>query len=229
MSNQAKEAATAAASAGSDVAGTTVEHGRAVAQTAAAEAHEAVDTAKEQTSKVVGEVGAQAREVVDKARTDVRDQANAQTERIAEALRSVAGQVEALVEGRAEDAGSLPDLARQASGQLQSLAGRLGEGGIDGILQETQRFARRRPGLFLAGAAAAGFFGGRLLRGGKAAQGADAGSPAQGSATSAMAPAPSSPQPRMGSATTDGTDVIVLDDQARTQTVLSSMRAGTES
>jgi exonuclease VII large subunit len=208
MSNHTADVASAAATAGSEVA-----------TTAADEVRQVVEQAKEQTSRVASEATAQARSALDQAAADVKQQANAQTDRIAEALRTFAGQVQALVDGRQDEAGRLPDMARQATDQLQSIAGRIGDGGIDGVLAETQRFARRRPGLFLAGAAAAGFLSGRLLRGAKAA----GQQPNQPQQARSMPITPPAPQP-LDAATTDGTDVIVLQDD-RPDTVLSGMRS----
>jgi hypothetical protein len=55
------------------------------------------------------------------------------------------------------------------------MAERLESGGLEGALSDLQTFARRRPGVFLLGAAATGFAVGRLLRGAQAAN-ADGGS-----------------------------------------------------
>jgi hypothetical protein len=44
------------------------------------------------------------------------------------------------------------------------------QGGPQGVLDDVSRFARRRPGMFLAGAAGIGFVVGRLVRAGVASQ-----------------------------------------------------------
>ena len=201
MANQATEVATTAA-----------DQGRQVASTAAEETKQVAGQAMEQVHAVAGEAKVQARQLFDQARTDVRSQANQQTERLAEGLRGLAGQVQALLDGRTQEAGQLPDLARQATSQLESFAGRLGDGGLDGVVEDVTRFARRKPGLFLAGAAAAGFLGGRLLRGVQAAQ-------QQGLASSAPTTGQAPPLPAPGTgryagATADGTDVITLVEPA---------------
>jgi hypothetical protein len=51
------------------------------------------------------------------------------------------------------------------------VAERLESGGLEGALSDLQGFARRRPGVFLLGAAAAGFAVARLVRGAQAANG----------------------------------------------------------
>ena len=186
MANQATEVATTAADQGKQVAGQAMEQAQAVA-----------GVAKEQ-----------ARSLFDQARDDVRAQADSQTERIADGLRGLAGQVQAMLDGRNDEAGQLPDLARQATQQLETIAGRIGDRGMDGVVQDVTTFARRKPGLFLAGAAALGFVGGRLLRGAQAAQ-------QQGLASSSSTPTssmtPSQPaQPRLAGATADADEVITL-------------------
>jgi len=205
MANQAAEVATTAA-----------DQGKQVASTAAQETKQVAGQAMEQASAVAGVAKEQARTLLDQARTDVRAQADSQTERLAEGLRGLAGQVQALLDGNTQDAGQLPDLARQATTQLESLAGRIGERGLDGVVDDVTTFARRKPGLFLAGAAALGFVGGRLLRGAQAAQQQGLG---QTSTTSPALPgyAPPLPAPAGGpyaGATADGTDVITLVEPA---------------
>ena len=205
MANQATEVATTAA-----------DQGKQVAATAAQETKQVAGQAMDQVHAVAGEAKAQARSLFDQARTDVRSQADQQTERLAEGLRGFAGQVQALLDGRTEEAGPLPDLARQATSQIESLAGRIGDGGLDGVVEDVTRFARRKPGLFLAGAAALGFVGGRLLRGVQAAQQQGL-AQSTGSPTATDGHAPPLPAPAGGTyagATADATDVITLVEPA---------------
>ena len=62
-------------------------------------------------------------------------------------------------------AGPATALARQASGRAHSVASWLEHREPQDVLQEVQRFARRRPGSFLAIAAVGGLLAGRLTRG----------------------------------------------------------------
>ena len=198
-----KEQATAAA-------GTAVEQSKEVASTAKEQATDVAAQAIEQTAAVAGQAKDQAMHLVSQATTEAKTQANAQTDRLADGLRSVAGQIQALVEGRTQEAGPLPDYAKQATDQLQQLASRLGDGGVDGVVQDVTRFARRRPGVFLAGAAIAGFFGGRLLRGAQAASQVPVTAPPTATPQASL-PMPAQP---LAGATTEGTDVIVLTESA---------------
>jgi hypothetical protein len=151
---------------------TTTDQAREVVAAARGGAAETLSEAKGQAGEVLHEAKAQARTVVEDAKREVHAQASQQTERAAEGLRSLAGQVRALAEGRASEAGIAGDYARRLGERVSEVADRMERGGLDGVLGDVRRFARRRPGTFLVGAAAVGFAAGRLLRAG-AAQGAD--------------------------------------------------------
>jgi hypothetical protein len=150
-------------------AGTAAEQVQAVAGTATEQAGQVAGQAVEQAQQVVADARVEVQHLASQAAEEAKTQATAQTEKLAEVLRGLATQVQAMVDGNVAEAGQLPAYAGQLNDRLQGMATRLSEGGIDGVVADVQRFARRRPGLFLSGAAAAGFFGGRLLRGAKAA------------------------------------------------------------
>lgn len=153
-SQQVKDTASTAAAKTSEVAGTAKEGTKQVAS-----------EASHQAGQVAQEASAQARELVGQARNELRDQASQQTGRAVEKMRTLSEQVQALTDGRPEEAGPVGDYARQAGDKLQQVASRLDEGGLDTLFEDAKGFARRRPGAFLAGAAVAGFAMGRMLRG----------------------------------------------------------------
>ena len=136
------------------------QQGQEAAERAASEASQVADTAKDQARQVKDEVATQARGLVDQAKSELRDQG-----------RSQADQAEALAAGRVDEAGNVADYVRKAGDQVGRVADRLDQRGIDGVVDDVQAFARRRPGAFLLGCAAAGFVTGRLLRGGAAGSG----------------------------------------------------------
>lgn len=148
-----------------EVAGTAKEQAGAVAEQAAAQAGTVMDEAK-----------AQASHVVDDAKQQLRGQAVTQTDKVADGLERLHGQARALVEGNRADAGPLADYADEAVDKLAELASTVRSRGFDGLLEDTQRFARRRPGMFLAGAAAVGFLAGRVARSAKDTQDREPGS-----------------------------------------------------
>ncbi|HEX6421824.1 MAG TPA: hypothetical protein VFZ77_25190 [Acidimicrobiales bacterium] len=140
-----------------------------VAGTAKEQARGVAGEARREASAVASEAGAQARNLVDEARTALHDQAAERTDRAAGALGDLGGRFRALAEGNPDAAGDLRRYAADLGDRLDGLAGRLSSSGFDGVVDDLQRFARRRPGMFLAAAAASGFAAGRLFRGAKAA------------------------------------------------------------
>ena len=107
--------------------------------------------------------------MLDETRTALRSQARQGTDRTAGALDNLSSQFRALASGDPEGAGELGRYADRASEQLHAAAERIGSKGFDGLVDDVQSFARRRPGMFLAAAAASGFAVGRLFRGAQAA------------------------------------------------------------
>jgi hypothetical protein len=155
----------------------TGQEGREVAQSAKAEASQVKDTATDQARQIKDEATRQARGLVDQAKTELRDQGRSQADQAVQAIRRVGDQADALAEGRPRDAGAVADYVRQAGGKAREVANRLDERGIDGVLNDVQDYARRKPGVFLLGCAAAGFVAGRLIRGSAASSSGSDGSP----------------------------------------------------
>jgi gas vesicle protein len=156
---------------GRNVAGAASEQGKETAERAASEASQVADTAKDQARQVKDEVATQARGLVDQAKNELRDQGRSQADQVAQAIRRVSDQADALAAGRIDEAGNVAEYVRRAGGQVRQVADRLDQRGVDGVVDDVQNFARRRPGAFLLGCAAAGFVTGRLLRGGAASSG----------------------------------------------------------
>lgn len=160
---------------GQEVASTAVDEGREVASEAASrgmevvgaarqDARELAGTAKEQVSEVSQELMDQGRGLLEETRTQLEDQANTQVEQLAQTLRRFGTETRALAEGRPSEAGDFPGYLENVSGRLEGWADDLEARGVDGLVEEVKFFARRRPGVFLLGAAAVGFGVGRLIR-----------------------------------------------------------------
>ena len=154
--------------------------GGSAVQAAKDQAAELGNEAGSQAKAVAGEASQHARATVDQARTQARRlarqtqdevlaQADDKSTQAAAGLQSVAGQLQAIADGRTDEAGPLVGYAHQAADRIGTLADRLQSGGAQGVADEITGLARRRPGLFLVGAVGAGFLAGRLLRSGKAA------------------------------------------------------------
>jgi hypothetical protein len=152
-----------------DVSSAAGAKGKETAERAASEASQLGDTAKDQARQVKDEVATQTRGLVDQTKKELRDQGRSQADHLAQAIRRVSDQADALAAGRVDQAGNVADNVRRTGGHVRQVADRLDQRGVDGVIDDVQSFARRRPGAFLLGCAAAGFVTGRLLRGGAAA------------------------------------------------------------
>jgi hypothetical protein len=135
-----------------------------------------------QAKAVAGQAKQQLENFVGEARDEVRQQAQQRNDQAAEQLRTLSERLIALAQGRPESAGSLTDLLYDADDKVRSLATRLEQRGPQGVADDVSRFARRRPGLFLAAAAGAGFVIGRAVRAGASEQDR-AGSPSRSALT----------------------------------------------
>jgi hypothetical protein len=138
---------------------------RGVAQDAAERGKATAQTAKEQAGQVAGEATSQARQLIDQARSELTSQGSAQKEKATGGLRSLADELSGLLEGNGAQSGAVAGIAQEASDRVRSAADWLETHETGDVLQEVRRFARQRPGMFLLGAAAVGFLGGRLTRG----------------------------------------------------------------
>jgi hypothetical protein len=140
------------------------ERAQATANEAGQQAKEVVGEAKDQAREVVSETRDQARQLMDQAQSELRGQAETQTQRAASNLRTLGHQLGALSAGRVEQAGPLVDYMSQAQTKVNTFAERLDRQGVDGVLSDVSRFARRRPGTFLLACAGAGFVLARMVR-----------------------------------------------------------------
>lgn len=149
------------------------------AQAAAAAGGQVLGTAAEEARQMAGETARQAKDLLVQTRAELTDQAHAQKERATTGLRALAEELQSIGAGELPKNGVTTDLARQGGDRAHALAAWLDQRDAGQIMAEVRRYARRRPGTFLLGAAVAGIVSGRLTRG-----------MAAGSVTS---PAPSTP------------------------------------
>ncbi|MFF4392251.1 hypothetical protein ACFY0G_36675 [Streptomyces sp. NPDC001552] len=138
------------------VAHTVQEKASESASLVGSKAAEVGGTAKDQAGNVVGEATAQARDLVGELRTQLTDQAQTQTQRLAENVRRLSQELRELGENGKPDS-TMADVARQIADGGHQIAAHVEKRGPDGLVGDLQSFARRRPGVFLAGAALAGF------------------------------------------------------------------------
>jgi len=120
-------------------------------------------TAKEEAAGVASEAKAQAADLVGTVTSEVRSQISGQQQRLAGGLHSVASQLGEMA-SQAEGSGPGTQLAQEASRRIGAVGHWFESREPADVLDEVRDFARRRPGLFLGGAALAGLIVGRLTR-----------------------------------------------------------------
>jgi hypothetical protein len=151
------------------------QEGQQLTEDARAQAREVAGTARESVAEVADEAKHQAVDLAEDARRQLHDQARQQTDHLGDAIQDLGHKLHALADGRTEETGRVGDYTDRVADQVERIGVRVQELGFDGTVDELQRFARRRPGVFLLGAAAAGFAVSRLGRGAKDAQEQDQG------------------------------------------------------
>ncbi|HET7371528.1 MAG TPA: hypothetical protein VFK45_11885 [Gammaproteobacteria bacterium] len=123
------------------------------------------DQAREKTREMADEARRQASETAERQKSAAADQAGG----VASALRRTSEEL-----GR-QDQTWLADMANQFADGADRLAGQLRDQDIGSLLNRTQDLARRRPGVFLAGAVATGFVLTRFLKSSNRREGDSAG------------------------------------------------------
>jgi hypothetical protein len=165
----------------------------AVGGSAAAAAQDVVETAAEQAGHVAGEGIRNVRELLGDLRDELGLQASTQTMRAGELAYTVADDLESMAEG-SQQQGAAAEVARSVASQARRVGEFLQSRDPDQLLDEVRLFARRRPGAFLLGAAAAGVVAGRLGRGAAGARsGTSSGERPTPRPASRPAPAPVAP------------------------------------
>jgi hypothetical protein len=135
-----------------------------VGQTATEAGGQVAQTAKEQARNGVGEARHKARDLIGEARMQVQDQAGSQKSRAVHGLRALGDELDRMAQ-QGGQSGLATEVARQVSGRTRDLAQYLDRHQPADLLDEVRAYARRRPVIFLAGAALAGAVAGRLTRG----------------------------------------------------------------
>jgi ElaB/YqjD/DUF883 family membrane-anchored ribosome-binding protein len=119
--------------------------------------------AADEAANVKNEVGHQAKNLVGQVRTQVNGQVSTQKDRAADGIRTVSDQLRSMANS-SESEGMASNLVSQAASRAGDVAGWLESREPADLLDEVKRFARRRPGLFIAIAAGAGIVVGRLAK-----------------------------------------------------------------
>ena len=136
-----------------------------VGQVAASAATDVAGTAKQQAGHVAGEAVNQLRSLTDDARNQASQQASNATEQLSTRVRSLAGEMRDLGQGKGDANGTIAGLVQQLADRGEQLADQISARGPGGLVQDLRSFAARKPGTFLLGALAAGVVTGRLVKG----------------------------------------------------------------
>src|SRR5690349_15434278 len=136
----------------------------AVGQSASEAGSRVTQTAADQAREVAAETARQARDLLGEAGGHARGQASAQQQKAAGQLHSMADELRNMAD-KGGQSGVATEVAQQAAERLHGAASWLEQREPADVLQAVRDFARRRPGMFLAGAVAAGLVAGRLTRG----------------------------------------------------------------
>jgi hypothetical protein len=165
-----------------------------VGHTAAQAGSQVASTATDQAKQVAQETQRQAKDLLDQGRSQLKDQAVTQQQKAGQSLSALAQELRGLADGTSEGApGPARDLLQQASSSVENFASMLQNREPAELLDEVRNFARRKPGVFLLGAAVAGVLAGRLTSGVKAAHtdsGPTGSNGAYGGQTNYVDPAP---------------------------------------
>jgi hypothetical protein len=148
--------------------GSTVETAKSeaanVKDTAAGAASGVKEVARGEVAHVADEAKYQTRNLVDQTRYELQGQVRYQQSSLASKLNGWASELGSMA-AKSDESGPMTDLAQQASRRVGEFSYWLDNHEPADLLDEVKRFARRRPGAFIALAAAAGVVVGRLTRG----------------------------------------------------------------
>jgi hypothetical protein len=151
-------------SGGTDTTDVARQKGRQVKGTARDAASNVADTASARGQEIKGQATRHARGIAGDARRQLRGHAQQETQRAGAALSTAGDQLRALADGRVDEAGALGAYVDAAADAVNRWADTIQDRGLDGLLDDLRSFGRRRPGMFLAGALAAGIVAGRFGR-----------------------------------------------------------------
>lgn len=146
---------------------TAKEQASQVGSTAKQAGTQVAGTAKDQAVQVASETKTQARNLMNETKTQVQQQAGQQKEKAAGGLRTISDELRSLASGDIQpgQSGMVTDYANQAADKVQQFATWIESREPGELIDDLRNAARRKPGVFLIGAATAGILAGRLTRG----------------------------------------------------------------
>jgi hypothetical protein len=159
---------TASSSEADSTTAVATEQAKQVGQEAVDSGKQVAAVAADEAKTVAAQAGRQAQNLLAEARSQLTEQASTQQNNLASWLQSLVEELDQMVDRSVDSQaseGTAASLVRQIADRARHAAGWLEQHEPADLLSETSRFARQRPGLFLAMAAAGGLLAGRLTRG----------------------------------------------------------------
>lgn len=147
-----------------DQAGQAAQEGRQVGETAKDEARRVATRTREEASSLTSEALERTKDVAGEAMMRARQQADGQLSRLAGTMREMSGQLRTMAEAPQQHDTPVVKVAENAGSWMSTAADQLEQRGVDGLWNDAESFARRRPWMFLAAAAGLGLVTGRLVR-----------------------------------------------------------------
>lgn len=126
--------------------------------------HERADIARDEMGHVAESAKDEVRSLADEARTQVRERVDEQSAQLGDTVRQFGQELSSMAEHADAPEQPAARAVRQIGDRVQDVADHVERRGVDGLIEDLKRFARQHPGQFIAGAAAAGFVVGRLVR-----------------------------------------------------------------
>ena len=148
----------------SKVTDTATQQTRDVASTAKDAATEVAGTAREQASEVVNSATSHAQDLLGQAKDAVGSESDELVKRLAVNIRRLAGDLANMADLKGTPGSPANAIVSEVGARAGGLASLLESQGTQGLIAEAQSYARRRPGVFLLGAAGAGLLAGRFTR-----------------------------------------------------------------
>lgn len=137
--------------------------GQQVKETARHQAQQLSHSVSRQATEVLEQARERTATVITEAQQRLTVEASMQTERLGEAIEALGDRLQALAEGRLEDAGPLREAADSIARQADDIATTVRQLELDRVVGRGQEFARRHPGT-LALAAGLGLFAATRIR-----------------------------------------------------------------
>lgn len=137
---------------------------KSVAQDAKSSASDVAGTAQQQAGEVLQETTDQIKTLFNQLKGELGGQSSGQQQRLASGLSSLADELHGMSKN-SDQSGIASDLAQQAAGRAREAAKWMESREPGDVVEEVKRFARQRPGAFLATAALVGLVAGRMTRG----------------------------------------------------------------